>query len=253
MKAVVFLDLDDSIFQTLSKCRDSTSSLMPAAIGTNNLPRSFSTPPQSYLLNHILANALIIPTTSRNVASFNRVLIHFKNEAILNYGGLILSSDRKICESYLDIISPLAREATSTLQETFAFLETLICKDNLNLRVRIINDGGLDFYIVIKSPVGDLEALKLLKTNYELSIDKIPEIFPDEPVLQVYLNGNNLSFVPSYLNKARAVDYYLNNILTYPREDIMVLGLGDSFSDREFLKLCDFYIIPKFSQLWGSL
>src|SRR5262245_14155520 len=91
MRVVVFLDLDDTLFQTLPKCPEG-GGFAPATHDSSGRPASFMTPRQESLL-HLLRGATIIPTTARNLAAFRNVLVPFDSFAILDFGGVILLPD----------------------------------------------------------------------------------------------------------------------------------------------------------------
>lgn len=63
----------------------------------------------------------------------------------------------------------------------------------------------------------------------------------------VHLNGNNLALIPHYVSKQKAVEFYLNK--HDPQRERAVLGWGDSLSDAGFLTCCDWFGMPKNSQL----
>ncbi len=95
---------------------------------------------------------------------------------------------------------------------------------------RVISDFGMPLYVVAKHPDGLTENLSKLWQAVK------PE-FPAEGFF-VHQNDNNLSVVPTCISKRAAVEYLLNGPLNDgPR---LVIGAGDSLSDAEFLRVCDF-------------
>ena len=95
MKTLLFLDLDDTVFQTEAKglhdhgC--ASHALEPTAFLENGLAHGFSTPPQRQFLQ-LMRGVEIIPTTARHTASYQRVKLDIPPPpwVILNHGGTIL-------------------------------------------------------------------------------------------------------------------------------------------------------------------
>jgi hypothetical protein len=238
------LDLDDSILQTRRK-KDGDK-LIPAAFGKDGEPLSFMTPAQAFLVETLSRDFDLIPVTARNRDSFLRVKISFKHGAILNFGGTILKPSGETDKAWLNQISPKAGKANSLLQDALSAGNRLKEEKKLKAKLRIIGDDGLSFYLVAKTEHDRLDELSYLKKELEKD-------FSSEAI--VFLNGNNLSLMPKYLDKGPATEYFIKTYLlsgAAERDELIILGLGDSFSDAGFLALCDYQIIPQGSQL-GSL
>jgi hydroxymethylpyrimidine pyrophosphatase-like HAD family hydrolase len=246
MIGLVFLDLDDTILQTRRK--KDRSDLEPAALDQDGNPVSFMTPAQVFLVNNLSKNFDLIPVTARNRESFGRVKISFRKGAILNFGGTILTPLWEIDKKYLNIITPMAKEAKGLLEETLRNGNKLCKQEKFKARLRIIGEDDLSFYLVAKTEPDRLSELSALK-------DELSKLVPADEG-SFYLNDNNLSFLPSYLDKSFAVDYFIKTYILRQfivRDDLVILGIGDSNSDRGFLCLCDYVIIPTGSQLGNSL
>jgi predicted mannosyl-3-phosphoglycerate phosphatase (HAD superfamily) len=63
----------------------------------------------------------------------------------------------------------------------------------------------------------------------------------------LHANDNNLSLLPRFLGKEKAVEHVLDQHLA--GEPRLTLGMGDSLTDAPFLNLCDYAILPCDSQL----
>ncbi|MDR2387897.1 MAG: hypothetical protein LBE80_09990 [Deltaproteobacteria bacterium] len=241
MKVVIFSDLDDTIFQTKNKFDG--DKLSPAALGPDGRPLSFMKPAQVFLLEKIIKKGRLIPVTARNRESFQRVQIKFSHGAILNFGGLVLSPSGEVDQKWLDQVKAKALEAEELLNEALAFCHQMVSKYKLKAKARLIGDEGLSFYLVAKTERARLEELFTLKKELESCFSKIAN---------VYLNGNNLSFLPRYLDKGPAVKYFIDTyILTKEekKDDYIIFGMGDGLVDLNFLLLCDYMIVPTGSQL----
>ena len=241
--AVVFMDLDDSAFQTLRKCPPGP--LEAAALDREGRPSSYFNFGQRCLLELMSGRAMLIPTTARNRDAFGRVQFKFRHGAILNYGGLILRPDGQVDEAWQDRMKPLCAEAEPLLAAMLASAEKIIRDRRLNCRARIIGDNGLDFYVVIKNCNSRLQELKtimneLKKMNFRLEA-------------QIYLNDNNLSLRPRFLDKSEATAYFTRNHIAPENSGLPLIGLGDSFSDLKFMGQCDFLMVPGNSQIAALL
>jgi hydroxymethylpyrimidine pyrophosphatase-like HAD family hydrolase len=237
-RALAFLDLDDTIFQTPRKC-GGRGDLTPAAFGLDGAPYSFMTPGQVKLLEILAAEATLVPVTARNLKSFGQVKLKFSSYAILDFGGIIVNPEGELDEEWLELTRPKSQESEELLKEALSMAESLVKGHDFQAKARIIGDADLSFYLVAKTP-GPLTELDYLRQELATSF---------AGAANVYLNGNNLAFLPKYLDKGQAVDYFIKNKVPEDRDDLLILGLGDSLSDLAFLRLCDFQIIPSTSQL----
>ncbi|MDR1921742.1 MAG: hypothetical protein LBS31_08395 [Candidatus Adiutrix sp.] len=241
MATAVFMDLDDTVFQTMRKCRKDGGPLKAAAMAADGSPSSYFEPGQYHLLERVLSAAMLIPVTARDLEALGRVRLTFKHGAIADYGGVILDRDGRPDQSWHDRMATLCADARPILMEARDRADGLISAGRLACRARLISDLGLCFYLVIK--------------NYNSRLEELDEIkaaltdFAGNNSLQINLNDNNLSFLPGFLNKARAVAYFMETRLKPRHGRVLTIGMGDSLGDFKFLKLCDFMLIPSRSQL----
>ena len=243
-RVVAFSDLDDTLFQTLPKCPapkcPGAGDLEAAAFGRGGEPLSFMTPAQSILFFDLLESAYLVPVTARSREAFSRVRLPFPHGAILDFGGVVLSPDGSVDLRWRSEIAPKAAKASPILSEALAEARKLVERGRLSAKPRIIEDDGLPFYLLAKTDPGALEELSHLS-------ESLAPIFEED--LSVYLSGNNLSFTPKYLGKAKAAAYFLSAHVPFDRGSFLLLGLGDSFQDLELLSMCDYQIVPSQSQL----
>ena len=122
MRPYVFLDLDDTLFQTRAKCPPGAE-LHVAASGPDGRPLSFMTEKQRALFDWLDASAAIIPTTARNLAAFRRVHLPFRHGAILNFGGTVLDAEGQLDESWHQRMSTEVAALAAELDDACAGIE----------------------------------------------------------------------------------------------------------------------------------
>lgn len=242
METVVFLDLDDTIFQTIRKCPEE-SQLTPAAYAVDGEPLSFMTNQQKQLLEWLQSSAIVIPTTARSLSAYQRVDITFSHRAILDFGGVILKKDGTLDQQWDDHIRPQLKRTEVVLHEILERIVTYSESKNLNIRARLISDFDLPLYVVVKHPDVNLDALQMVKKECLASLDTSAFFIHD--------NHNNLSVVPICLGKEFAVKYVLEQ--DFCNQQILTLGVGDSWTDLPYLTQCDFFLTPSKSQLAKKL
>lgn len=237
MKLYVFLDLDDSIFQTRRKCPVGEE-LFPAALDRDGNTNSWMTQRQRMLFSLFESAGTIIPTTARNHGAFSRVTLPFHHVAILNFGGVVLLPDGKLDERWDAEIRPRTQAVEEQLRQAFEEVQKFAEHRFPNVYARIIRDFDMPLYLVLKDRESD-----------NLSLQAIAEsgVLPAGEGWFCHFNDNNLTLVPSFLGKEKAVQHVIDHHLG--EESAVTLGLGDSVSDSGFLKLCDYAMTPRESQL----
>jgi len=244
MQTYVFLDLDNTIFQTRGKCPpEEALSLIPAAFHRDGSPLSFMSPRQRQLFEWLSAAATVIPVTARNESAFHRVTLPFRHAVILDFGGVVLLPDGQLDEQWDDQIRPMVSLLGNELTRIQEALQATSDSLSLGVRVRVICDFDLQLYVVAKQVDGDVDALRQVMEQHAA-------LAHDERFF-VHFNDNNLSVVPRCLGKRQAVEHVLNRYAA--GEPVLTLGLGDSLSDAAFLATCDFAMTPRNSQLQRAL
>jgi hypothetical protein len=238
MRCHVFLDLDDTLFQTRPKCPPDVE-LSPAAFRRDDTPLSFMTPQQVRLLDLFSGSANVIPVTARNADAFRRVRLRFSSLAVLDFGGVILMPDGSPDAAWDARIRPQARGIASELERWRDSLQSFVEAHRLGASVRVIADLDMPLYLVLKHPHGDVGALERVRRDGLAGLDAA-RFF-------VHFNDNNLSIVPRFLGKEQAVGYMLEHLLD--NEPRLTIGVADSDTDAGFLALCDFALLPRHSQL----
>ena len=242
MKKVLFVDLDDTLFQSHGKCPVATE-LVPLAYLSDGNPISYASPAQMTTLQMLQTEMLVVPVTARNLDAFSRVRISFTNGAVLNYGGVILKPDMSVDEVWMERSRSHSSREMEGLQFYLEYLKFESDRCKCDLKVRIIEDLGLSFYVVAKSSSGDAEAIakiaKLCERQRQAS---------NFSEYRIHVNGNNLAVLPNWLDKRNAVQY-LQETLCEAQGPLVTFGMGDSLIDIGFMSECQYMIVPTASQI----
>jgi hydroxymethylpyrimidine pyrophosphatase-like HAD family hydrolase len=241
MQRYIFLDLDDTLFQTLRKCPPDEH-LQAVAFLPDGSPNSYATPKQQWLWQWFSQDFEIVPVTGRDFGSFRRVNLPFKAEAVLNHGAVILDKFGAVDEVWQARMQGDLPPYLDKLQALWTEVDSF-CRAHEGFRPQWISDFDSTWYGVIKHNDGSEESLKTLLAAVIVVHQHIID-----GSLYWHLNGNNLAVLPRIINKESAVDYLLGQ---YQQQHgkILTFGAGDSKTDAPFLALCDYALIPKNTQL----
>ena len=239
---ILFADLDDTLFQSLEKCRTSDG-LEPAAFLKDGLPISYTTALQRAFFSFAQDGMTVIPTTARNRDAFSRVALPFTSYAVLNYGGMVLTPDGAVDTAWQAHMQDAMHAALPGLQELARLLDAYAVQTGFGGRTRLIEDSGTPFYLVLKDPKKGADTL----APFELDVARAWLADGDKPYY-LHRNGNNFAVLPNALNKGHAVRYVIEQ-LRKEHGDIMTFGMGDSRADAHFMSACDYAIVPGHTQL----
>lgn len=242
MKKFLFVDLDDTLFQTPGKCLKEED-LRPVAYLKNGAACSFTTSRQRAFFELMHREMTLIPATARNRDALSRVDLPFSSYAIIDYGGVILEPGGTVDAIWLETMRMDMERVQAGLREVMQVIDEYSESAGMNGRARLIEDCSIPFYIVVKDP--EKKAERLEQIEREAVTPWIATVGKD---FFIHRNGNNLAVLPKTLNKARAVEY-LRKRLEVEHGEIMTLGMGDSESDARFMAACDYAIVPSRSQL----
>jgi len=241
LKNILFIDLDDTLFNSREKCAPDVQ-LEPVAYLRDGSPISFTSPRQRAFLSYVQAGMLLVPTTARNLDALRRVDIQWNSYAIINYGGVVLAPDGTADQAWLARTQRESQAALPGLQQAAALLDAYAAR-NQGGQARIVEDFGIPFYIVIKDPEKDASRLAQMEQDVLQ-----PWVAGEGRDYYIHRNGNNLAVLPRTLNKAHAVTY-VRERLQEELGPIVSFGMGDSKSDARFMADCDYAIVPRGTQL----
>ncbi|MBE0470174.1 MAG: hypothetical protein IBX55_11790 [Methyloprofundus sp.] len=247
MEKFLFLDLDDTVFQTARKCA-SLDQATPASYNLAGQPSSYFSPKQQAVLQLLAEQWRIIPTTARAQASYARVDLGVPcvDGAILNHGATIISADGAEDHQWrAQIAEPLVL-LSNILRQLKQVIEQYAQAQGIALLVCIITESNLDYYLEVRHLQANHAEL------HQLLHACIQPLLIEYTDFQVYLNGNSLTILPRCVNKAHAVEYRIK-ALEQDYGEIVTMGMGDSLSDAPFMALCDYMMTPKHTQLHNRL
>lgn len=234
MRALVLVDLDDTLFQTRRKCPPDVpeSALTPLGFGRDGAPLGFATPRQLGFLAWLSEAALIVPVTGRSHEALKRVRLDH-GWGVCAHGGVVLGADGAPDPDWTGHIAGEAAPHAPTLAALVEAAGPL---------ARVLHEGEIPLYVLMKHPEADEAML-------EEALARVTPLVPGG--WTIHRNGNNAALMPPYLGKAQAVRALLPRLRAL-HPDAPVIGIGDSLSDAPFMALCDYAMTPIGSQLGAA-
>ncbi|MBY0122700.1 hypothetical protein [Bacillus sp. S/N-304-OC-R1] len=179
-------------------------------------------------LRQLAENMLFVPVTTRTFAQFNRVSLISQSipltYAVTSNGANIIYKGRPLDEWTHLVHDRLHRECMD--------IEELTEKiSGVNINGVIKNAENLFFYYILEEMLSE-DTIHFVKN---IAI---------ESGWRISIQGRKLYFMPNPICKGEAVKFIKQ------RENISsVYGAGDSILDHDFLKECDFSIVPSHGEL----
>jgi len=230
---IIFSDIDDTLIQTKKKCPPNAL-LYPAG------PKSSSYySEQQRKLTEWFGHARIIPVTGRDSEALSRVSFAFDHEKIVDHGALILNTDGSLDKIWLEHINDDMLQWRRFLYDLCDRIEKKIKKLSLSLRCHVLSDHGFACYISIKG----------IAKHFRILDEEVAAHKAFHPAAVVHENGENMALLPHYTSKSRAVQYLIDRYKT-EIEHPLFIGAGDSRSDKAFMALCHYQLIPSESQIF---
>ena len=243
MQRIIFVDLDDTLFQTRKKNRLADRL---AAVDKQGNPLSFQSDKQAAFSRWLAADdALVVPVTGRNVHAFQRVKLLFPGPAICSFGGVILDSARKRDQNWQEQMETQARLIQNLLHTLMQEVQSLAARLLLDVRCSLVEEMGMPLYLSVKNnrcAEGRVGGTILLA-------QALGAMVPDH--WSLHLNGSNMALLPPFLRKEKAVAHMMQKLSGLG--EILYIGVGDSLTDQGFMALCDFAITPGQSQMMQAL
>ncbi|MBK8803262.1 MAG: haloacid dehalogenase [Fibrobacteres bacterium] len=237
LSTYVFVDLDDTLFQTLGKCT-SKDWLEPVGFLKDGTPLSFSNERQRAFLDAMRAIGTVIPTTARDLDALGRVKLEFSHAKIAAHGAVVIAPDGTMDARWAAKVQEWSEGTRPLLEGLLERTLREVESRDLDLRVRLVGEHGQTHYFLAKSKTGELSDLDALERQFLAD--------GENAGLRVHRNGNNLALLPAWLGKEFAVGWVKEHHL--PREALF-LGVGDSLTDLPYMRSCDFLVIPARSQI----
>ncbi len=235
-KILLFLDLDDTLFQTQRKKPQGS---IPATHNVSTL--SYMTEAQQALwqLFHEHPHALIIPVTARDQRQYHNTFLSQEAKiqtAVLYFSGLILHQGQPDPHWQAHI-----KTAYDALDTSIEQLYQQLQKNLSTQEHSQFNTSCSDhYYVTIKAQQDCPKALR------DSVFQRIRGLLPQGYF--VHENDRALSLLPKCLDKRHAVEYLIEQ-----HQPTLTLGAGDSLTDWGFMQACDFRLIPKQTQLDTAL
>lgn len=245
MRRLVFLDLDDTLFQSHRKC-PSDGELHPTAYLADGRAHSFMTARQRSLWQLLDDQSTLIPTTARDHDSLRRVDLPFRSWRIIDYGGVILNPDGEHDRDWMARMEAHSRDSLDELNSLLDRMLTFAAHAGLAIHARLIEDFGVPFYPVAK--YRDERESDLDRLQRELVV---PWVAERAGAYRLHRNGNNLAIIPHWLGKEWAVRHLIAQ-LRRDWGELLTIGIGDSLIDGAFMAECDYAITPRGSQLFEA-
>ncbi len=237
-RPLIFVDLDDTLFQTARKMGDIER--FPATFDVEGNPSGFMSTVQKQFSEWLLDTADVVPVTARSVEAYSRVQLPFSGGAVCAHGGVILSAGNVVDDAWnTKMVGELAH-VQDRLDVLCATTLQIGAELGHSLRGWVIEEIGLKHYIVIKHNEKDDAVLNAVLTEVR-NRNLLDGLY-------VHGNGNNLAFLPHTLRKQNAVQEWIARDIELNGERPR-MGFGDSVSDLGFMGECHWWATPRSGQL----
>ena len=271
---LILTDLDDSLFSTLRKIPEhlrDKSTLAARAASTVSGKDSFMTARQSAMLKWMDLTRCV-PVTARGTEAYARVALSFAGPAaIVANGAVMLDQEGKVNTVWAAHVMTILQPLQEQLLRLPEIMQTLAAQLSLDIRSWAVMEPSCGaVYAVAKcndntDGAGLADLLDDIKAHFTnettskagVSTDTVANSRTDDPVdgwadnWRFHINGNNLSLTPAGISKAIATAWLLKTLRR--DKELLTIGVGDSSSDLEFMRLCDAWLTPTGSQIDQSL
>ena len=267
---LILTDLDDSLFSTLRKIplhlRDKAT-LAAKAANTVAGKDSFMTARQSAMVEWMDLTRCV-PVTARGTEAYSRVALAFGGPAaIVANGAVMLDKDGAVNAVWAARVATILQPLQAQLLQLPEILQKLAAQRSLDIRSWTVMEPSCGAAYVVAKCNDDTDGAGLDKllddikahlancTAGEDSVsanavadsqtDDLADGWADN--WRFHINGNNLSLTPAGISKAIATAWLLETLRK--DKELLTIGVGDSSSDLEFMRLCDAWLTPTGSQL----
>jgi hypothetical protein len=241
-KIAFIVDIDDSICASSRKIKPADR-VCTAYCTKDGQADGFMNKDQSALWNMMVEKGPVLALTARTPEAFSRVQLPFYPLAGVDFGARLIRDGHED-RLWLEQSIVLAKRTNASLEAAFVELNELLSNhDKAQIRLDWYEIEGYGLYICAKKINQDHSALE----NVASLMERIQ--LHTHSDLSVKRNGNNVVLSPGWLNKDRAARVMVSELHS---KNYTVVGVGDSASDWDFLKCCDFVLSPSHSQIGKS-
>jgi len=239
-KIFLFSDLDDTLITSKRKIPDFNEfEFTVGGIKRDGVtPHSFFKNGTLQFLNILIDSkeAHLIPVTARDLTSYKRFVLSEDERikyAIINFGGVILKNG-KLDEYWNKHIKSQYNALDNQIKDIFDKSNEIIKEKKYKDKVKASFIDG--YYIAFRYiQKGEKKKWhKKLKKALKLLIKATNQEY------YIFENDSSVSILPHFLNKSKAVQHLIDKY-----EPSLTIGAGDNENDREFMKVCDFALVPK--------
>jgi len=235
-KAVVFLDIDDTIINRIQATDDD----IPVAFDENGSPVGYMTTAQRWLLETLLHNAMVVPTTGRSLETFQRVRLPFDSFRILSFGAIIIHPDGRMDEAWRYQVMEKFRASSMAIRQWYR-LASMVVSDLALREIRFLRYDQEEL-IFIRGDIHELSRLRDVMVNYEND---------HELNVAVHFDGHGLMVGPKNFGKEAAVRYLMETQDSIAKATR--IGMGNALTDLPFMDLCHWCVMPSQSHAWQKL
>jgi hypothetical protein len=244
MRSVVFADLDGTLIDSL-RGLPCPADARVVAHDRHGSPVSVQTAEHRRVFELLSGADAVVPVTGRSVAALARVDLPFGSYRVAHHGATVITADGSICQAYREHVCADLAETHLLLSDVGAEVEAWIRDNTLPLRVnrQVLDDLVIE--VCVKSTHDGVTTLGEPGDHLEAKWSTLDGT-------RIHRNGNNLALMSRAVTKTRAVAW-VGDRLREALGSFVSFGIGDSTSDFDFMRSCDYLIVPRRSQLAGAL
>jgi hypothetical protein len=138
------------------------------------------------------------------------------------------------------------REARTEFVSLLERIENSSAFKGGQIRAWLVYDEDLPVYLVVKDNARDEQRLQ------DIAQDMFSDWRATHAEFGFHNNGNNVAILGPGVRKENGVRYLIECIKDKYPESIFI-GVGDSVTDEPFMRLCDFSVVAKSTQLSNFL
>ncbi|EPM91788.1 hypothetical protein A249_23259, partial [Pseudomonas syringae pv. actinidiae ICMP 18804] len=203
-RPLIFVDLDDTLFQTARKTPADIEKHV-ATLDISGNANGYMTNVQKSFAHWLLAHADVVPVTARSVEAYSRVKLPFTAGAICSHGGVMLDVMGRLDPDWNEQMKQTLASYQSRLHELSATTLAIGQEMGFSLRGWVVEEAQVFHYVVTKHNESDDSILT--KVLAEMQARGLLD------GMLIHGNGNNLAFLPEGLAKRYAVQEWLRRDL----------------------------------------